>query len=190
MIVEKNEQKGFTLVELITVIAIVSLLAIYLSVEMGDAGEDAKVAMASAFLLSNVPTAINSFRARHAGSCTFAANATAELKDRGLFPDTPWGDSWSAAYDTNARQLTVAFPTTHAENTVAAAQDIGLSAHGKPQVVAATGGATFASGTVGTPAVTITGSGAITTSATDFGKNYFVSCTPSTTNACITYDCN
>ncbi|OUS27837.1 hypothetical protein A9Q99_13845 [Gammaproteobacteria bacterium 45_16_T64] len=183
MIIRKQKEKGFTLVELITVIALVSLLAIYLSVEMNDAGEDAKVAMASAFLLSNVPQAINSFRARHAGACDFdnlnVNEATDNLTDRGLFATTPWGDTWEANYNASARQITVSFPTTNAENPTAAAEDIAASAAGKPQVARASGGAADT-------ADTILFSTATTVTTTD----YLISCTAATDMACITYVCN
>lgn len=201
MRIRRKEQKGFTLVELITVIAVVSLLAIYLSVEIGDAGEDAKVSMASAFLLSNVPQAISSFRSRHAGYCSFSetvattaisttagtvgevvGGATQQLIDRGLFPKTPWGDQWTASYNSSARQITIAFPTTYAEEPLKAAVDIGLSADGKPQVKSAYGG----TGT--SPTTTIAATDTVATTA--FGTTYFVGCTPDGDTACITYECN
>ena len=193
MRIRRNKQKGFTLVELITVIALVSLLAVYLSVEMGDSGEDAKVAMSSAFLLANMPQAINAYRARHAGSCAFADGqetvsavvVTAELSARGLAEKTPWGDSWTAAYDPTARQLTVMFPTTSSESPEAAAKDIGAATHGKPQTVFGFGGKELPPkvGDVVVEELDLTGTGT-------FGKNYAINCKAGKKVACITYKCN
>jgi len=220
MNIRKNKQKGFTLVELITVIAVVSLLAIYLSVEMGDAGEDAKVSMASAFLLSNVPHALNSYRARHAGKCEFADTengATQVLKDRGLFKETPWGDIWEANFNKEARILTIAFPTVHADVPNIAAADIGKSVINKPQITAAHGGsdepdivdgvvddeATAAAqeaqdlvdASIIVPDIYSTDPVDVVDSidwdeAADFGTAYFIGCTPSEDMACISYKCN
>ncbi len=189
MIVRKNKQKGFTLVELITVIAIVSLLAIYLSIEMGDAGEDAKIGMASTFLLANVPSAIHSIKARNAGLCALDADAKPQLEARGLFGQTPWGDDWTAAYNVTIRQLTIAFPTTHADAPAAAATDITVNVHAESDVLMASGGATVSGTTVGDPAISFTAAGTAVTGGA-MGQNHYVSCTPATGMACITYKCN
>lgn len=190
MIVRKNEQKGFTLVELITVIAIVSLLAIYLSFEMGEAGEDAKIGMASTFLLSNVPSTVHSIRARAVGFCGLLADSKPELVKRGLYGQTPWGDDWTAAYNSTIRQLTIAFPTTHADEPAVAATRISANVHGESDVILASGGAAVtAGGTVGTPAVDLDGIATLVTGGT-MGENHYVDCTPGTGMACITYKCN
>ena len=197
--IRRKEQKGFTLVELITVIAIVSLLAIYLSVEMSDSGEDAKIGMATVFLLKNVPTAINSFKARHGGLCrdlpdgdgsdtTTNLDATQALLDRGLHPETPWGDTWFARYNVDVRQLTIGFPTDHAAEPATTAGDIGVAANEKLQTVFAFGGAALTS-PVGTIAVETAALAPGATSG-DIDKNYSVGCTTGENLACITYDCN
>lgn len=189
MIVRKNEQKGFTLVELITVIAIVSLLAIYLSFEMGEAGEDAKIGMASTFLLSNVPSTMHSIRARAAGFCGLPAVAKPDLEARGLYGQTPWGDDWSAAYNSVIRQLTISFPTTHADEPAAAAAAISANVHGQTDVILASGGATVVVGDVGTPAVALAGFNTAV-DAGNMNDNHYVLCTPGDEMACITYKCN
>ena len=201
MIAGKKEQKGFTLVELITVIAMVSLMAVYLSIEMSSASEDAKIAMASTFLLDNVPKAISSFRARHNYTCsdlnvgpggTGAVDATVQLTDRGLFSGTPWEDVWAARYNSSVRQLTIEFPTTHADDPAVAARIIGENVHKGLQVVFAHGGSALASpvGPTGNSVVIDTTVLTPGTTGGTFTANHSVGCTASTTTLCITYKCN
>ncbi|MGC1509484.1 type II secretion system protein [Ketobacter sp.] len=115
----KKREQGFTLVELIAVVAIIAMIAIYVTIEINQSTDDAKVGLATAFLASNVPGAISSYRSRHNGSCrgfddvdvgsnedlpelTGDTDATAMKKRlvlRGLAPTTPWDDFWSVKYE-------------------------------------------------------------------------------------------
>lgn len=137
--IKKNTtQKGFTLVELITVVAIVSLLVVYITFKLGSSNEDAKVAMATTFLLGNVPTAISGYRARHMSSCidwsAENADVKADLVRSGLIENTPWDEAWTASYDHNSREVRITFPFTGAEDPTQASQDVMANLWGSPQV--------------------------------------------------------
>lgn len=146
--------KGFTLVELIAVVAIISMIAVYITIEINRSSDDAKIGIATAFLTSNVPSAISSFRARRLGSCkgieepaaeneTFpttsdgdASNEKLRLMDRGLAAETPWDDYWTAKWDDVQRTITIGFPIPGA-NADAISDDLLLNLEGKSQIVSA-----------------------------------------------------
>ncbi|WP_158643589.1 type II secretion system protein [Ketobacter alkanivorans] len=147
--------KGFTLVELIAVVAIISMIAVYITIEINQSSDDAKIGLATAFLTSNVPGAISSFRARHMSSCraiddeftigdetyTAGGEATkANLVNRGLAANTPWDDVWTAEFNDDTREITIEFPLvgTNADTVQA---DLEANLTGRAQVVSVTGGA-------------------------------------------------
>lgn len=133
--------KGFTLVELITVVAIVSLLVVYITIRLSSSNEDAKVALASTFILGKVPTVISAYKARHMNSCTGLPSDTdgadalrQELISRGLIGTTPWDEEWSAVYDNEERRLLIVFPTQGMENPLLATTDIVQNIFDAPQI--------------------------------------------------------
>ena len=146
--------KGFTLVELIAVVGIISMIAVYITIEINRSSDDAKIGIATAFLTSNVPSAISSYRARHLGSCknievdpedteilpttddTDASNEKLRLMDRGLAAETPWDDYWSATWDLDERTITIGFPIPGA-NAEAIQIDLLSNLNGKSQIVSA-----------------------------------------------------
>ena len=151
----KNKSRGFTLVELIAVVAIISMIAVYITIEINRSSDDAKIGIATAFLTSNVPAAISSYRARHLGSCRdiddevgdaeelpdavngdTASEEKLRLMARGLAAETPWDDFWTAAYDDDARTITIDFPL-FGENEEEVAADILANLEGKSQIVSA-----------------------------------------------------
>lgn len=141
--VQKQKEKGFTLVELITVVAIVSLLVVYITIKLGSSNEDAKVALASTFILGNVPTVISSYKARHMNSCDGLGTLDAtdndaalreELISRGLVGTTPWNEEWTANYDDTNRLLRIIFPTSGMENPLVSSQDIVSNIWDAPQI--------------------------------------------------------
>lgn len=148
----KSKQSGFTLIELITVVSLVSLLVLYITVELGQSNDDAKVAMSTTILLGNIPQAIGSYKARHLGSCaalddtfdgdyageddgdTAASDAKQHLVSRGLHYTTPWGEFWDAEYDNTERTITITYPTTGSDDAEKAAEDIFGNLENKPQI--------------------------------------------------------
>lgn len=130
-------EKGFTLVELITVVAIISLLVVYITIEIGRSNDDAKVGVSTTFLLSNVPAAISSYKARNMNSCAAlatSADVKADLVARGLVPETTWGELWTVAYNHGARLVTITYQTTGSDDPVLAARDIIANLTGQPQI--------------------------------------------------------
>lgn len=131
--------KGFTLVELITVVAIVSLLVVYITIEIGRSNDDAKVGVSTTFLLTNVPAAISSFKARNMNSCASLSAADgvavkAALVARGLVPNTTWGEPWTVTYTHGTRLITITYQTTGSDNPTVAAQNIISNVTGQPQI--------------------------------------------------------
>lgn len=140
-----KDQKGFTLVELITVVAIVSLLVVYITIRLSSSNEDAKVALASTFILGKVPTVISAYKARHMNSCTGLDEATdgasggsddlrQELIERGLIGTTPWDEEWYALYDNANRRLQIMFPTAGMEDPQLSVTDIVNNIYDAPQI--------------------------------------------------------
>lgn len=135
---KQNKQSGFTLVELIVVVGLISMIAIYITIEINQSSDDAKVGIATAFLVSNVPSAISSYRARHMGTCAGISsealnpnevldsvvldsgdvdqtNLKKRLVKRGLSSQTPWGQYWTTSYDATTLVLTITYPVPGAD---------------------------------------------------------------------------
>lgn len=105
--------KGFTLVELITVVAIISMIAIYITIEINRSNDDAKVGIATAYLTSSVPAAISSYRARHMGNCNNIGSTDAEvlasLESRGMSDTSPWGTAVTASWNSSNSTISISF---------------------------------------------------------------------------------
>ena len=136
-----TNSKGFTLVELITVVAIVSLLVVYITIKLGTSNEDSKIALATTFILGNVPTVIASYKARHQNSCTAlpaaadgAVGLRTELINRGLVGTSPWNEAWNAQYNATDRELIIVLPLAGTEDPVSAATDIANNIFDAPQI--------------------------------------------------------
>lgn len=167
----RDKSKGFTLVELIAVVGIISMIAIYITIEINQSSDDAKIGIATAFLVSNVPNALSSYRARHLGSCrgiddniangetvptlttgdsAQGANAFVKqrLMKRGLADTTPWDDFWSVTYSDTNREVTLTYPIP-GTNAQFIANDLEANLAGQGQIISTT----FTTGTPGSLAV-------------------------------------
>lgn len=153
----RKKSQGFTLVELIAVVGIISMIAIYITIEINQSSDDAKIGIATAFLVSNMPSALSSFRARHLGSCRGIDDAIADgevvtalaaddtstgaaifvkqrLTKRGLADTTPWDDYWIAAYDDGTREVTLSYPIP-GTNAAFIAADVQANLAGQGQII-------------------------------------------------------
>ncbi|MDY6920074.1 MAG: type II secretion system protein [Pseudomonadota bacterium] len=155
-----KQNAGFTLVELIAVVAIISMIAVYVTIEINQSSDDAKVGLATAFLTSNVPSAISSYRARHMANCRSITNYPDDAVDlngdgdydvadvlieRGLAPTTPWGDTWVAEYSDETREITIRFPF-NGTNAEVVRDDILVNLTNRPQMVSVEDGGSQAGG--------------------------------------------
>lgn len=136
---QAKREEGFTLVELITVVAIISLLVVYITIEIGRSNDDAKIGVATTFLLANVPSAISSYKARHLNTCAGLNGLAADplkdaLTDRGLVPTTPWNEDWTVAYNHPTRVLTITFPLTGSDDVDVAGADLVANLTDQPQI--------------------------------------------------------
>lgn len=154
----QKRQAGFTLVELITVVSLVALLVVYITVELGQSNDDAKVAMTTSFILGSVPKAASSYKARNFGSCADIDNDTAygnsytgdtdpypgteddvstakkNLVARGVYQKTPWDNYWTVDFDEDTREIELTIPTGGSDDPEQAARDIIKNVTGKPQI--------------------------------------------------------
>ncbi|RLP56309.1 MAG: type II secretion system protein [Ketobacter sp.] len=149
----KKREQGFTLVELIAVVAIIAMIAIYVTIEINQSTDDAKVGLATAFLASNVPGAISSYRSRNLGSCRDINNdegASEEklpalpendtsgvikqrLVKRGLAARTPWDDIWKVEYSGETKLITLTYPIKGSKADLIA-EDLAANLTGTGQV--------------------------------------------------------
>ena len=178
-----KRQSGFTLVELITVVALIALMSVYISVQISRSTDDAKVGLAVTFMLSTMPAAIASYKARNLGQCTgigdvaiLPDNVTIPKGDtnmgtastavdasydattvklnlflRGATNLTPWGDPWSAVYNSptvgttvttdGSKVVIITFPTTGSDDPGQTAIDLAALLDTKAQIVDATSSA-------------------------------------------------
>lgn len=110
-----RKNNGFTLIELIAVVAIISMIAVYITIEVNQSADDAKVGLATSFLASNIPSAISSYRAQNMSSCSrMATPPTGKtvkdlLTDRGIAPNSAWDIPWTVTYDATNRTVNVVY---------------------------------------------------------------------------------
>src|SRR5690606_1167371 len=111
----------------------------YITIEIGRSNDDAKIGVATTFLLANVPSAISSYKARHLNTCAGLSGLAADplkaaLTARGLVPTTPWNEVWTVSYNHPTRVLTVTFPLTGSDNVDVAGADLVANLTGQPQI--------------------------------------------------------
>ncbi len=141
---------GFTLVELMTVISLIALVAAYMTVRLGHSSNDAKIAMSRAVLAQKVPEAIANFQSYHGGSCTSLSAVSAKnggghqasqddsliqaLVPHGLHPLTPWGEPLEAEYDPQSGVFALKWSMAGVLEPVESAHSLMASLHNHPRV--------------------------------------------------------
>lgn len=111
-----SKQKGFTLVELVIVLAVLAVIIGVMTAGMFQSQEDAKIQAARTQIMKDFPSGIMRIRTM-ANTCT--AVDTAKLQARGLPATTVWGTNWSVTGAT-ATGVTVSYPTALSDATILA----------------------------------------------------------------------
>ena len=88
----RRRQAGFTLPEILAVIALIGILVSTMVNSFDAAGEDLAMTQSLDTLLNDVPAAMLSYRVRN-GSLTSIAKA--DITGAGIDEDTPFGDAWT-----------------------------------------------------------------------------------------------
>ncbi len=111
-----KKQKGFTLVELVIVLAVLAVIIGVMTAGMFQSQEDAKIQAARTQIMKDFPSGIMRIRTM-ANTCT--AVDTAKLQARGLPATTVWGTTWTVTGATTSG-VTVAYPTALSDTTILA----------------------------------------------------------------------
>lgn len=133
-----KKQKGFTLVELAIVMAIIGLLAYFFLPGMLQNREDAKYSTALTQLSKDFPSAIIRQVGR-TNQCSATSITKALLQDRGLPALTVWNTAWSI---TSVTSNLVTVNYTIDANDAKAASDMATALTGSNNVSSATASGT------------------------------------------------
>lgn len=91
----RQKQHGFTMIELIVVLLVVGVMAIFFAYSLMGSSDDAKANLSKTALASDMPRGIFSYLSM-ANIPSSGTDLTSEIAERGVKPTTPWGDTWSA----------------------------------------------------------------------------------------------
>lgn len=133
-----KKQRGFTMVELVVVIAIIGLLIFALTTGLFQSKEDAKVQAVKTQLLKDFPSSITRL-VTMANKCTSTNVTFAKMVERGAPALTVFATTWTVAV-TGANTVTVTYPLDLQD--AALATDLRDSLVGGPNVKTVTGTAT------------------------------------------------
>ena len=116
----RRRQAGFTLPEILAVIALIGILVSTMVNSFDAASEDLALTQSLDTLLNDVPTAMLSYRAVH-GSLTGIAKT--HVTGAGIDGDTPFGDAWTLGTPT-ARTVALSWVLTNAPDPDAFGGDL------------------------------------------------------------------
>lgn len=119
----RRRQAGFTLPEILAVIALIGILVSTMVNSFDAASEDLALTQSLDTLLNDVPTAMLSYRAVH-GSLTGIDKT--DVTGAGIDGDTPFGDAWTLGTPA-ARTVTLNWVLSSAPNPATFSTDLGTA---------------------------------------------------------------
>jgi len=131
----KKKQGGFTLVELVVVLAILALIIMVMSGGLFQSKEDAKVQAAKTQLLKDFPSGITRL-VTMSNKCNNTTITKDKLIERGAPAETVFGSAWTVT-TTGGNTATVTYPLDLADTALATDLKDALAA--APNVKSATG---------------------------------------------------
>lgn len=134
----KNKQAGFTLIELVVVLAILALIILVMSSGLFQSKEDAKIQSTQMQLLKDFPGAVTRV-VTMTNKCNNTTITKAKLVSRGAPEQTVFGTDWTVT-TTGNNTVTVTYPLDVQDATLGPMLATALS--DAPNVKSATGTAT------------------------------------------------
>jgi prepilin-type N-terminal cleavage/methylation domain-containing protein len=131
----KKSQQGFTLVELVVVLAILALIIGVMSSGLFQSKEDAKVQAAKTQLLKDFPSAITRL-VTMSNKCNNTTITRDKMVERGAPEETVFGGAWTVT-TTGGNTATVTYPLDLQDTTLATSLKDSLAT--APNVKSATG---------------------------------------------------
>lgn len=119
----RRRQAGFTLPEILAVIALIGILVSTMVSSFDAASEDLAMTQSLDALLNDIPTAMLSYRARN-GSLTGITKA--DITGAGIDGDTPFGDAWTLGTPTT-RTVALSWVLTNAPDPDDFGDDLGAA---------------------------------------------------------------
>lgn len=116
-------QRGFTLPEILAVIALIGILVSTIVASFGTAETELAMASSKDTLLNDIPAALISYRAIN-GSLTGATKT--DITDTGVSENGPFGDVWTLGTPT-ARTVSLSWVIASAEDADAFGPDLATS---------------------------------------------------------------